>query len=160
MPVTRSGNSYATANTQNTNDQDPNNQNTNQPQLQYQIDQIATMLEQLNHRLDVMDEQYAWEEYGHFNRRGHRAVRDGRRLDESGGGADENEEEEEKNKEFEDHEPRIWRHRQDFHWGHTSHSAAYQPLDELTKRMRVDVPDFFGKLEPNAFEDWLTTIED
>ena len=26
--------------------------------------------------------------------------------------------------------------------------------------MRVDVPDFFGKLEPNAFEDWLTTIED
>ncbi|KAL6316090.1 hypothetical protein AAG906_015606 [Vitis piasezkii] len=119
MSVTRSGNSYAMANTQNTNDQDPNNQNTNQPQLQHQIDQIATMLEQLNHRLD----------YGHFNKRGRRAVCDGRRLDESGG-------------------------------GHTSHRATYQPLDELTKRMRVDVPDFVGKLEPNAFEDWLMAIED
>jgi hypothetical protein len=26
--------------------------------------------------------------------------------------------------------------------------------------MKVDVPDFFGKLEPNAFEDWSTAIED
>ena len=59
MPVTHSGNSYAMANTQNTNDQNPNNQNTNLPQLQHQIDQIATVLEQLNHRLDVMDERYA-----------------------------------------------------------------------------------------------------
>jgi len=25
---------------------------------------------------------------------------------------------------------------------------------------KVDIPDFFGKLEPNAFEDWLTAIED
>jgi hypothetical protein len=46
------------------------------------------------------------------------------------------------------------------HRGHADHGAGYQPLDELTKRMKVDVPDFFGKLEPNAFEDWLTTIED
>lgn len=37
---------------------------------------------------------------------------------------------------------------------------GYQPLDELTKRMKVDVLDFHGKLEPNAFEDWLTAIED
>ena len=57
-----------------------------------------------------MDERYAWEESGHFNQRGRRAVRDGRRLDESDGDADENEEEEE-NQEFEDHEPRIRRHR-------------------------------------------------
>ena len=156
MLVTRSGNSYAMANTQNTNDQNSNNQNTNQPQLQHQIDQIATVLEQLNHWLDVMDERYARDEYGHFNRRGRRVVRDGGRLDESDGDVDENEE----NQEFKDHEPRIRRHRQNFHWGHASHRAAYQPLDELTKRMRVDVLDFFGKLEPNAFEDWLTTIED
>ncbi|KAF5448338.1 hypothetical protein F2P56_028883 [Juglans regia] len=26
--------------------------------------------------------------------------------------------------------------------------------------MKVDVPYFFGKLDPNAFEDWLTAIED
>jgi hypothetical protein len=40
------------------------------------------------------------------------------------------------------------------------HSAGYQPLAEPTKRMKVDVPNFHGKLEPNAFEDWLTAIED
>ena len=152
MPVTRSGNSYAMANTQNTNDQNPNNQNTNQPQLQHQIDQISTVLEQITHRLDVIDERYAREEYGPFNRRGRRAVRDGERLDESDGDAGENDEEEE-NQEFENNEPRTRRHRQNFHQGHAGHRAAYQPLDELTKRMRVDVPDFFGKLEPNAFED-------
>ena len=95
MPVTRSGNSYAMANTQNTNDQIPNNQNTNQPQLQHQIDQITIVLEQLTHRLDVMDEQYAREKYGPFSRRGGRIVHDGGRLDESDGDADENEEEEE-----------------------------------------------------------------
>jgi hypothetical protein len=36
----------------------------------------------------------------------------------------------------------------------------YQLFDELTKRMKVDVPDFDGKLEPNAFEDWLIVVED
>jgi hypothetical protein len=46
------------------------------------------------------------------------------------------------------------------HRGHADHGTGYQPLDELTKRMKVDVPDFFGKLEPNAFEDWSTAIED
>ena len=159
MPITRSGNSYAMENTQNTNDQNPNNQNTNQPQLQHQIDQISTVLEQITHRLDVIDERYAREEYGPFNRRGRRAVRDGERLDESDGDAGENDEEEE-NQEFENNEPRTRRHRQNFHQGHAGHRAAYQPLDELTKRMRIDVPDFFGKLEPNAFEDRLTAIED
>ena len=33
-------------------------------------------------------------------------------------------------------------------------------LMKLAKGMKVNVPDFFGKLDPNAFEDWLTTIED
>ena len=33
-------------------------------------------------------------------------------------------------------------------------------MDELTKRMKIDVLDFSGKLDPHAFEDWLTTIED
>jgi hypothetical protein len=26
--------------------------------------------------------------------------------------------------------------------------------------MKIDVPDFHGKLDPHAFEDWLTAIED
>jgi len=36
----------------------------------------------------------------------------------------------------------------------------YQLFDELTERIKVDVPDFDGKLEPNAFEDWLIVTED
>ncbi|KAA8516297.1 hypothetical protein F0562_016590 [Nyssa sinensis] len=158
MPVTRSGTSYAMANNPNPTNPIPNNQNTDQPQLQHQIDQIGIVLEQLIHRLDVMDEHYVREEYGPFNRRGRGAVCGGG-LDESDGDADEGWEEEE-NQEFEDHGPRIRRQRRNFHRGHAHHGAAYQPLDELTKRMKVDVPDFYGKLEPNAFEDWLTAIED
>jgi hypothetical protein len=34
------------------------------------------------------------------------------------------------------------------------------PFDKLTKRMKVGVSGSFEKLEPNAFEDWLTTIKD
>jgi hypothetical protein len=33
-------------------------------------------------------------------------------------------------------------------------------LDEATKRVRVDIPDFHGKLDPYAFQDWLTSLED
>ena len=63
---------------------------------------------------------------------------------------------EEEDQEFDGHEHRARRPRQVMHRGH----ACHQPLDELTKQMKVDVPDFFGKLEPNAFEDWLTAIKD
>ncbi|KAG2671299.1 hypothetical protein I3760_14G127600, partial [Carya illinoinensis] len=146
------------ANNPNPNDQNPTNQNTDQPQLQHQIDQLATVLEQISHRLDVMDERYVREEYGPFNRRRRGAVH-GERVDESDGDAEE-EGNEEEYQELEDHGPRVRRHRRNFRRGHVDHGADYQPLDELTKRMKIDVPDFYGKLEPNAFEDWLTTIED
>lgn len=33
-------------------------------------------------------------------------------------------------------------------------------LDEATKWVRIEVPDFHGKLDPYAFEDWLTSLED
>ncbi|KAG6788911.1 hypothetical protein POTOM_004989 [Populus tomentosa] len=113
-------------------------------------------MEQLIHRLDVMEERYAREENGPFNRQRHRTIcREG--LGDSDGDAYE---EEEGNQEFKNHEPRVRHHRQNTHRGHAGHGAGYQPLDELTKRMKVDVLDFLGKLEPNAFEDWLTTIED
>jgi len=184
MPVTRSGTLYAMATNQNPNNPNPPNQNpnnsnptsqhpnntnnpnsshqnlntqdTDQPQLQYQVDQIATVMEQLIHQLDVMEERCAREEYGPFNRRGRRAVHR-ERLGNSDVDAYK---EEEGNKEFEDHEPRVRCHRRNMHRGHADHGTGYQPLDELTKRMKVDVPDFFGKLEPNAFEDWSTAIED
>ncbi|KAG6752983.1 hypothetical protein POTOM_043027 [Populus tomentosa] len=62
--------------------------------LQYQIDQITMVLEQLTHGLDFMEECYVQEEYRPFNRRGQKAVR-GEGLDESDGDDFEEEEEEE-----------------------------------------------------------------
>ena len=184
MPVTRSGTLYAMETNQNPNNPNPPNQNpnnsnptsqhpnntnnpnsshqnlntqdTDQPQLQYQVDQIATVMEQLIHQLDVMEERCAREEYGPFNRRGRRAVH----RERLGNSDVDVYKEEEGNKEFEDHESRVRCHRRNMHRGHADHGTGYQPLDELTKRMKVDVPDFFGKLEPNAFEDWSTAIED
>ncbi|KAG6745122.1 hypothetical protein POTOM_051766 [Populus tomentosa] len=139
----------------NSSHQNPNTRDTDQPQLQNQVDQIATMMEQLIHRLDLMEERCTREEQGPFNRSGRRATHRERLGDSDGDGY-----EEEGNQELENHEPRVRHHRRNMHRGHADHGTGYQPLDELTKRMRVDVPDFLGKLEPNAFEDWLTAIED
>jgi len=96
MSVTRSGTLYAMATNQNPNnlnpnDQNPNTQDTDQPQLQHHTDQITTVLEQLTHQLDVMDDRYVREENGPFNRRGRRAVC-GEGLDKSDGDAYEEEE--------------------------------------------------------------------
>ncbi|KAL5835139.1 hypothetical protein ACOSQ4_014636 [Xanthoceras sorbifolium] len=38
--------------------------------------------------------------------------------------------------------------------------ARQEPLDELTKRMKVEVSYFFGRLNPDAFQDWITALED
>jgi len=105
-------------------------------------------MEQLIHRLDLMEERCNREEHGPFNRSGRRAVHR-ERLGDSDGDVYE----EEGNQEFENYEPRVRCHRRNMHREHTDHGTSYQPLDELTKRMKVDVPDFLGKLEPNAFED-------
>jgi len=48
----------------------------------------------------------------------------------------------------------------EFPWNHDRWGLENQPIDELTKRMKVGVPDFYGKLEPHALKDWLTAIED
>ncbi|XP_062170468.1 uncharacterized protein LOC133876199 [Alnus glutinosa] len=33
-------------------------------------------------------------------------------------------------------------------------------LDDAARRVRVDVPDYHGKFEPQLFQDWLTSLED
>jgi hypothetical protein len=33
-------------------------------------------------------------------------------------------------------------------------------VDKATKRVRIEVPNFHGKLDPYAFQDWLTSLED
>jgi len=55
---------------------------------------------------------------------------------------------------------RLQHHREELPRHRDRRGLETQPIDELTKRMKVDVPDFYGKLEPHAFEDWLTAIED
>jgi hypothetical protein len=37
---------------------------------------------------------------------------------------------------------------------------AEHRFDEATKRVRVDIPDFYGKLNLYTFQDWLTSLED
>lgn len=146
MLVTRSGASYNMSNNQNPNDPNPNNQNsssedTNYTHLQTQIEQITRVLAQISHRLDVMDERNIRDERGPFDRR--------QRFDEH-----------EAEQEFERYEHRHREYGPNFHHRNTGPNSSSRHLDELTKRMKVDVPDFFGKIEPNAFEDWLTSIED
>lgn len=33
-------------------------------------------------------------------------------------------------------------------------------LDEATRQIRLEVPYFCGKLDPYAFQDWVTALED
>jgi hypothetical protein len=33
-------------------------------------------------------------------------------------------------------------------------------VDEAIKRVRIDIPHFHGKLDPYAFQDWITSLED
>jgi len=63
-------------------------------------------------------------------------------------------------RDFENYHPQFQHYWEDFRLNHDRRGLGYQPLDELTKRMKVDMSDFYGKLEPDAFEDWLTAIED
>ena len=152
MPITRNSNLYNMSNNQN-----PNNLNPEQPNLQQQISQIATVLEQITHRLDVMDERWARKEFRPPNKRGRGPFHE-EMLDESE--RDEDEGQENEDKEFKNCRPQFRHNRRAFPRARGGRGADYQPLDELTKRMKVDVSNFYGKLEPNAFEDWLTTIED
>jgi len=92
------------------------------------------------------------------NRRGHGQFHE-ESLDENNRDDEENLEDEVA-RDFENYHPQFQHYREDFRLNHDRRGLGYQPLDELTKRMKVDMSDFYGKLEPDAFEDWLTAIED
>lgn len=38
-------------------------------------------------------------------------------------------------------------------------NQAYR-TEDATRRIRVDIPEFHGKLDPHAFQDWVTSLED
>ena len=112
-----------------------------------------------------MEERHTREEYDPFNQTGRRGIHeagmepnnaDNLRVN----NADNISANVEENMDYEDYEPRIRQPRQHMQGVHINQGAGYQPIEELTKRMKIDVPDFYGKLEPRAFEDWLTTIKD
>lgn len=67
---------------------------------------------------------------------------------------------EERHREIDDCKGCIRRNDHNLPRGQGWRDVDHQSFDELTKRMKIDVLDFFGKLDPNAFEDWLTTTED
>ncbi|KAG2666514.1 hypothetical protein I3760_15G065400 [Carya illinoinensis] len=134
------------------------NPNTDLTHLQEQITQLASMLEQINHRLDAMEECRTEDEFGPHNRR----VCGPFQEDVVNDSEDEEEDEEyrERDKGFGDRGACFEHNSRAFSRGRGGRDADHHPLDELTKRMKVDVPDFYGKLDPNAFEDWLMSIED
>lgn len=150
MHVTRSGNFYNISNNQ--------NPNTDIPQLQAQITQLTFVLEQINHRMDVMDERRARDEFGPHNRRVCGPPLENE-IDGSEGDEDD-EEYKERNKGFGDRRAHFKRNGHEFPWGQRGRDFNHHPFDERTRGMKVDVPGIFRKLDSNAFEDWLTAIDD
>ena len=117
---------------------------------------ITTILKQLSNRMDAVDEHRAREGVRSPNRRGRSQLReeslegnhriDGENLETEFG------------RDFEPHHHRVQHHRDDFPRNRDRQGLENQPIHELTKRMKVDVPDFYSKLELYAFKDWLTAI--
>lgn len=157
MPETRSGHSYNFMEQGSTIPNPPNpntipNPNTNTVQtstsFQQQIDQLSQTLNIVMRRLDVLDER--------SSREGGRVSRGRQRMSQRREGIGDSEEEEEevqlggvRHREFRmvQGQPR-------------DADARRNSLDELTKRMKVEAPYFMGRLDPDAFHDWITALED
>jgi hypothetical protein len=116
------------------------------------------MLEQLSNRMDVMDERQAREGVRSPNRRGRGQPREESLDGDHKIGREDLEAE--VVRDFEHHHHRVQQHREEFPRICDRQIPDNQPINELTKRMKEDEPNFYGKLDPHAFEDWLTTIED
>ena len=41
-----------------------------------------------------------------------------------------------------------------------STQERYNTLEDITKRVKIEVPDFEGKVNPTEFADWLSSIEE
>ncbi|KAG6745026.1 hypothetical protein POTOM_051668 [Populus tomentosa] len=158
MTLTRSGKSYTMADNHAISNPSHEHGEFQQPNYQQQLTQITHMLEQLSNRIDVMDERRAREGIRSPNRRGR-----GQPREDSLEGDQRIEREHIETKTFRDLEPRhprVQQYREDFPRIRDRRIMDNQPIDKLTKRIKIDVPDFYGKLDPHAFEDWLTAIED
>ena len=41
----------------------------------------------------------------------------------------------------------------------TDYEDRHGRQDDITKKVRVDVPDFFGRMDVKVFTDWITTLK-
>ena len=173
MPRTRSGQSYNSMEqgSHNPNLPDPNpnppdtntnpDLNTNPTHLphlfQQQIDQMSQTLDAVIRRVDIMEERRRYEG-GRMYRGEQRAPWRREWIDESDQEWDEVEQlggERRRGPRFvPKREPPPRRP------GAVEPPPRREPLDELTRKMKVDVQDFSGRLDPDAFHDWIVSLED
>ena len=45
-------------------------------------------------------------------------------------------------------------------WGRDQDKHVRQPQRDITKKVKVSAPEFDGRMDPNAFSDWLVAIEE
>ena len=45
-------------------------------------------------------------------------------------------------------------------WGRDQDRQIRQPQRDITKKVKVDAPEFDGRMDPNVFSDWLVVIEE
>jgi len=113
--------------------------------FQQQLDQFSQTLNVMMHRLDVIDER--------SNREMGRPPREARRVPRRREGVGDDEDE------IEEVQLGGVRHRA-IHGQPCDTDVQRNVWDELTRRMKVEVADFYGKLNPEAFFDWITSLED
>ena len=60
----------------------------------------------------------------------------------------------------EDVTPQRYQPRVNGSWGRDHDRQVGQPQRDITKKVKVSAPEFDGRMNPNAFSDWLVTIEE
>ncbi|KAI9168893.1 hypothetical protein LWI28_003522 [Acer negundo] len=144
MPETRSGQSY------NSMDQASHNAGPSNPEptnFQQQLDQLSQTLGSILHRLEVIQE-HSTAGVGRDTDVEHRVPR---QRDGIGDHEDEREVQLGGGRRYAHRAAPVQFRRPD---------VRQEPLDELTKRMKVEVSDFLGRLNPDAFQDWIMALED
>ena len=60
----------------------------------------------------------------------------------------------------EDVAPQRYQPRVIGNWGRDKNRKVRHPQRDITKKVKVSAPEFLGKMDPNAFSDWLVAIEE
>ncbi|KAK0583827.1 hypothetical protein LWI29_003545 [Acer saccharum] len=150
MPETRSGQSYNSMDqaSHNAGPSNPETEPTQTPtNFQQQLDQLSQTLGSILHRLEVIQE-HSTAGVGRDTDVEHRVPR---QRDGIGDHEDEREVQLGGGRRYAHRAAPVQFRRPD---------VRQEPLDELTKRMKVEVSDFLGRLNPDAFQDWITALED